>query len=76
MGLFLELASVHGRETGKETLPFLFFWITGAGTLVPVYRGKRKSVRNGRLTVSKGQEGSTEISKLFVSVYIRYLTLV
>ena len=28
MGLFLELASVHGSQTGKETLPSLFGWTT------------------------------------------------
>lgn len=52
--------------------------LSGVGTSVTVYRSKDKPVRKGELclTLSKGQEGSTEISKLSVSGYIRYLTLV
>lgn len=50
--------------------------LSGVGTSVTVYRSKDKPVRKGDLclTLSKGQEGST--SKLSMSGYIRYLTLV
>lgn len=76
VGLFLEPASVNGSQTGKKcSLSWelnylglgLRLWCTTA----------RISLRKPKLcfTVSKGQEGSTEISKLCIGYTRVYLTI-